>query len=553
MATWFDPPQLFRTGVDVVLSAVFGSRADYRRIEGLGQPQPPFVYDADDELWLDYVADTGDGWNPTYAVALTAARPTLTLKSPSGAEHVTQRARVLVFGGDEVYPVASRESYDARLLRPYEAALPKAEVRPHVYALPGNHDWYDGLNAFCHVFCAGRPFGAWETRQLRSYFALKLPHRWWLLGVDVQLESDIDEAQLQYFRAVTQMMRQGDGVVLCTAEPDWVYGNIYHPKMQKHLAELESFVEAAGANVRLRLAGDLHHYQHHVSDAGAHNVVAGGGGAFLHPTHGYSRRTIRLHRRGPDGTSRVDVYRRTRGGVWPRPARTRLMAAKALAFPVLNPSFGLATAVLYAIFSTVLPRPAATHGPLELLERALTQLVLFPSALLWVGLTLSAFVLFTDTHRRLYRVLGGATHGMAHLTAALFLTHAADRLTVSWGLSDGAPSQRGAALALVAGAGYLVGALIMGVYLFVSSVGFGRHGNESFGALRIEGFKNFLRLHIGKDGALTVYPVGLEKVPTGWRDANGADGTPRVEPTRPIRPRLIEEPFRVTRQPERAG
>lgn len=40
----------------------------------------------------------------------------------------------------------------------------------------------------------------------------------------------------------------------------------------------------------------------------------------------------------------------------------------------------------------------------------------------------------------------------------------------------------------------------------------GRHANEAFSALRIENYKNFLRLHINKAGNLTVYPVGIDNV-----------------------------------------
>ena len=71
-------------------------------------------------------------------------------------------------------------------------------------ALPGNHDWYDSLVAFQKLFFThifnGRTFaGGWRTRQKRSYFALKLPHKWWLVGVDLQLSHNIDVPQLRYF------------------------------------------------------------------------------------------------------------------------------------------------------------------------------------------------------------------------------------------------------------------------------------------------------------------------------------------------------------------
>ena len=66
---------------------------------------------------------------------------------------------------------------------------------PEVFALPGNHDWYDSLVSFTRLFCSQRWFQGWRTRQRRSYFALKLPGRWWLVATDFQLGSDIDALQ----------------------------------------------------------------------------------------------------------------------------------------------------------------------------------------------------------------------------------------------------------------------------------------------------------------------------------------------------------------------
>ena len=66
-------------------------------------------------------------------------------------------------------------------------------------ALPGNHDWYDGLTAFLRLFTQDRMIGGWRTEQKRSYFTVQLPHRWWLVGLDSQLDSYFDDPQLKYF------------------------------------------------------------------------------------------------------------------------------------------------------------------------------------------------------------------------------------------------------------------------------------------------------------------------------------------------------------------
>ena len=79
-----------------------------------------------------------------------------------------------------------------------------------------------------------------------------------------------------------------------------------------------------------------------------------------------------------------------------------------------------------------------------------------------------------------------------------------------------ASSNHWLALAAVSGllvTGFLAGGVLMGVYLLVSLNVLGRHANEAFSALRVEDYKNFLRLHIRPDGKLEVYPVGIDKVP----------------------------------------
>ena len=96
---------------------------------------------------------------------------------------------------------------------PYAAALPAVSGHvPVLFAIPGNHDWYDGLTSFTRQFCQRRTIGAWQTEQFRSYFAAKLIRNWWIWGIDIQLGSDIDYPQLRYFRDTDR--REVDFVVV---------------------------------------------------------------------------------------------------------------------------------------------------------------------------------------------------------------------------------------------------------------------------------------------------------------------------------------------------
>src|ERR1044071_2065244 len=250
MVGWYHPVQLVRTALSIATSSIIGRNVDQRELEALHERTLDyFDYSLDDagqprrDLWLDFVADTGDGFDSTYAVASAVARDSLDVADPTGATHATQRGRILVFGGDLVYPVASREQYEQRTVMPYEHALPHSSApHPDVFAIPGNHDWYDSLISFTRRFCSERWFAGWRTRQHVSYFALQLPHDWWLIGTDVQLDSDIDADQVRYFRAIAKKLTPRSRIILCNAEPHWIYEKI-HDQDRRYLGRNLNFLE----------------------------------------------------------------------------------------------------------------------------------------------------------------------------------------------------------------------------------------------------------------------------------------------------------------------
>ena len=91
-----------------------------------------------------------------------------------------------------------------------------------------------------------------------------------------------------------------------------------------------------------------------------------------------------------------------------------------------------------------------------------------------------------------------------------------------------------------------LGPLLLGLYLWGSLNVMRRHGNEAFSALRIQNYKNFLRFHITAD-RLTIYPVGVVKVPRKWKlRPKAAAGQSLFEAVDiPIVPQLIEPPIVV--------
>ena len=137
---WLSPGLLAKSGVEVVVSGTFGKFADKRELQT--EEQGPFDYSGDGELWVDYLSDTGDGWEATYTMAWLLAQPSLAVDGRELA-----RGRLLLLGGDQVYPSATAEAYEDRFIVPFASALPKSNAadKLHMYALPGYHYWLDGL------------------------------------------------------------------------------------------------------------------------------------------------------------------------------------------------------------------------------------------------------------------------------------------------------------------------------------------------------------------------------------------------------------------------
>jgi 3',5'-cyclic AMP phosphodiesterase CpdA len=561
MVRWLHPAQLLRTGLDALVAAVFGARADHRLIEAVVRPQAPFFDYSQETLpegdfWLDYVADTGDGWDSTYSIARLLAQPRLTLPVRGvsrGEPYETQRGRVLVFGGDGVYPGASREAYEERLVQPYEAAMRRSQApNPDLFVIPGNHDWYDGLSAFMRLFCANRWIAGRRTRQSRSYFALKLPHRWWLIGTDVQLNSDIDVPQVEYFREVAQHMGPDDRVILCNAEPAWILAAASRRKgsyLENNLEYLQEKV--LGRRISVFLAGDLHHYRRHEDAAGRQKITAGGGGAFLHPTHAPAAHVLR------------DGYRLQKS--FPDEKTSRKLARKNLLLIRHSPLFGLMTGGLYLMLALAAYAEVGSLGLSQLPQVILAvanSMVSRPWTLVLGLATLGGLIGLADSHFGKWRTLAGTLHGLGHILGAFFTAWGGTYLTVT-GLGV-CPELTANGLNCTAGwahlagkfllssgftflGGFLVGPFVMGLYLWLSVNFFGAHSNEAFISLALPDWKNFLRLHINEDGHLRVYPVGVERVPRKWKESHAGPYAPAFDPDDPkaTPPVLIEPPIRI--------
>jgi hypothetical protein len=518
MVNWYNPKQLIVTGIKTLLSTIFGLYSDFRLIEAYGRSSAHYE---------DY---------------------SKAIKQDEKGNYVTD----------------NRKGYEKRLVTPYYFAMRYSEhPHPQVFAIPGNHDWYDGLVAFTRLFCSRKWFNGWQAPQQKSYFAIKLPHHWWLIGTDVQLNSDIDGPQVQYFESIAEQMQEGDRVILCNAEPYWVssskYGEYDPTYNENNLFFLEKLLNK---RIQVFIAGDQHHYrrfEHVPKDPNGNpdhsrkveKITAGGGGAFLHPTHDFHEQCIREHFSERIYEKEERLFERMKD--FPNEQESRRLCRGNLLFLPKNKTFGVVTSILYlflafAVFDVdTAPFQAVSFG--ESLVMTLSRTAHPIRAMFWISIIVGGFWLFTDTHSRRYKWIAGCLHGLSHVAAALLIGCAVmylfrSNLDLDWGIGVLTLS-----ILSIAIGGWVVGSSLMGLYLYVSLNIFGRHSNEAFSSLKIEDWKNFLRIHIDKEGNLTIYPIGLERIVTRWKAAPLTETGPLLVPDfndmelRKEVPKLIESPI----------
>jgi len=246
---------------------------------------------------------------------------------------------------------------------------------------------------------------------------------------------------------------------------------------------------------------------------------------------------------------------------FPDQRTSKRLLLRNLLFPFLNPRFGILTGLVYlAVGRLLLPisqqrlfdNPLSWGGLGGALISALHSVLHFPFGIFLILVVIGGFVAFTDTHNKTYKWLAGSIHGIAHLLAVVFVGWVVVHLVngAAHATLGSLPDIWFNLLGLFVG-GYFIGAILMGLYLYVSLRFFERHSNEAFSSLHIPDYKNFLRMHIDRRGQLTVFPIGIETVPRTWKAAsNPGKGDPRLVPKHEghLNPFLIEPPITLDGQ-----
>ncbi|MFC9926258.1 metallophosphoesterase family protein [Streptomyces sp. NPDC127190] len=315
--SWLNPRVLWaaRNGV---LASWFGdptgrtrSRWVARR-EAAGAPADKVIRrEVPDRFSFLVIGDTGEGDASQYAVV-----PGL-LKEGRDTEFA-------VIASDVIYPVGSADDYGTKFFRPYQ------DYPAPIYAIPGNHDWYEDLGAFMRVFCADTPpldaeprprplTRAWwrallwhrpapaDEQRLAAARALRAapgqqaeqPGPYWaidagpvrIVGIDTGLLGTLDAEQGAWLREVS---RDPKPKILVTGSPLYVDGE-HHPCPIEGGGTVDDVVRDPAHRYVAAIGGDIHNYQRYPVDVAGRTVqyvVAGGGGAFMHATHTIPRVSV---------------------------------------------------------------------------------------------------------------------------------------------------------------------------------------------------------------------------------------------------------------------
>ncbi|MGK5680397.1 metallophosphoesterase [Actinoplanes sp. URMC 104] len=537
---WLAPLLLLNTGLRTLLAVLFGAYLDKRELQNaLDDDWFDHSQTEDGELWLDYVADLGDGFHATYSVAYLLAQSRLDLGDAS-----LPRGRLLLMGGDQVYPLASGDGYESRMKGPYRAALPEPPVaspQPTLFALPGNHDWYDGLTAFLRLFARRKDghIGGWRTEQRRSYFAVKLPANWWLFSIDEQFGAYIDDPQLVYFEAAARHVGPQDRVIVMTPSPKWVK-SVDDPEEYDAIDYfIRTILDPTGATTRVLVSGDLHHYARY-SDPQRELITCGGGGAYLLGTQNLPDELVVPQ---PDTLTRNRSVSRSYAfrSSYPDAATSKRLGWSVFRrVPTRNPGFVTMLGIVHTLTMLAMAGAAAVGG--GVLQRLFSIPLTLMLVLILAGAVAFAQPPKADRPKHARHWIAGLLHGFAHIGLAAGGTWVWLELPFhNW-------EWPGPLIVAVIAYGPVSGFLatqLTALYLLIAASA-DVNLNELYAGQGIEDSKSFLRMHIAADGTLTIHPIGIDRICRDWTaDPDGAPDSPWLRPREPLTPHRIEAPIEV--------
>jgi hypothetical protein len=484
------------------------------------------------EVWIDFVADTGDD----HDVSLAVGRMLFAEYALSGNQpRRLPRGDILVFGGDVAYPASTPYEMERRLLRPWNQVLQgMAEDgrRRVALGIPGNHDWYDGLDGFGRLFrrsafedfaetttegrasattsdnsFSGRAEGILQRLlhldevdesihmieeaaeslaailfrskmrrpsrlTLAGYTAVQEASYWALAlapGLDLWgVDRQLRNPDFRQRIFFAQRRAEAQPHKFLLVAPDPALA--YGEPNQPGVEILESCDFSLASDKLLYLTGDAHHYERRSVGDSMH-VIAGGGGAFVHGTR---------VPRDPNGVHPQCVY---------PDRRTSLRLALGMPLRLAGGTAGFLPHSLFALLA-ILEIIAFRHGPIT-------------GGVTVAAVTIIATISLNFAIRaRLERP--AATWTVAILFGLILgLTPLGLRSALS-----GALPWLGDLLAVALGNAVL-GSLTLGVFLLMLILT-GLEHQQGFAALGHPGFRHFVRLCVHPGGKVEGFVIGKD-------------------------------------------
>ena len=293
--------KIAETRVDVWRVAMIDAAVRVRGAAGVTAPgvfavDPPGVRDGDFSFLV--IGDPGEGDPSQHALrdqVLLAAR--------------RDAVKFVVIASDVVYPLGEMRDYEANFY------LPLKGIEQPIYAVPGNHDWFNALDGFAaNLMRPDTARAAIDARvnadlslssttddradrliadaaRLRALYRLSAGAQdgpffelhaggFSLIGIDTGIERRVDARQLEWLESALDRA-QGAFTMAILGHPFYAAG-------RSAIGESGSFKQVHDAlrsrGVRILMAGDTHDFEYY-REAGAgepaHYFVNGGGGAYL--------------------------------------------------------------------------------------------------------------------------------------------------------------------------------------------------------------------------------------------------------------------------------
>jgi Calcineurin-like phosphoesterase len=317
--SWISPKPLWESRNDKI-ARWLGDTTHHERMrwveaqrrKGIDPKLPITRYADEEKVAFMVLGDPGEGDDSQYQVL----RPLRTTSTDTDFTFIVS---------DVIYPAGDWHEYRAKFYWPYKG-LPGP-----IYAVPGNHDWYDGLSGFMMLLCGADPdlrppFKASKSRFKRAfrdlvwrepseaqqdqlekikehrpepsgqrlpYFAIELKELV-LVGIDTGIQSGIDAEQGEWLRKISSGPK---AKILLTGKPLVVDARRKTcPIEGGDGATVNEIVDDPSNRYIAVIGGDIHNFQRYpvrlLDDRVIQHIVTGAAGAYTKATHTIPTATI---------------------------------------------------------------------------------------------------------------------------------------------------------------------------------------------------------------------------------------------------------------------